>query len=280
MPIETSIANKTLLPLLALSLIVLVCLPAFGDSRDRDKSTVITLRDCPQIEVMGSRNLRMVSLSDRGFLGVETSNLTPELRQHFGVEGDAGLMISRVLEDSAAAEAGLEVGDIVTQVDGEKITSTSRLGSVIRRSEGGDVVDIEFWRDGNREMTQATLEERERCAFDIGSTLEGLDLDNIPQLGAMGFQISGDALEISGEAIESAMETVREVLESQDWERHFEDLKDLDLDQIELHLDSVQERLERLEDRLEREYGQEREDDERQHDRESQDRESPDDRTL
>ena len=46
-------------------------------------------------------------------LGVGLTDLTPELREHFGVGGDAGVMISRVVEDSPAAKAGLRVGDII-----------------------------------------------------------------------------------------------------------------------------------------------------------------------
>ncbi len=276
---------KTLTPHIVLTsfLMLLLGSPLFSDSRESDetdKTTGNELSDCPQMDVLGSGGMRVMSLSERGFLGVETSSLTPELRQHFGVPDDAGLMISRVVENSAAAKAGLEVGDIVTRVDGEKMTSVGRLGSIIRRQTGGEAVDIEYWRDGQRDVTQATPEKRKRCAFDVGSYLDGIDLEHLPHLGALGLQISGDAFEISGEALENAMESMREALENQDWEHHFEDLKGLDLDQVEQHLERVQRRLERLENRLEREYGQDLENDDKRHHHQRHDQEKSDNNTL
>jgi len=219
-----------------------------GDDERRVVGKVLRLEDCPEVKVLGSGHARVLSLSPHGFLGVETSALTPELRRHFGAPEDAGVMLSRVLEDSAAQAAGLAVGDIVTRVDGEEITSTSGLGRMIRHKEGGTVVDIEYWRDGAVFEIQATLAERKRCSFDIGDTLRTLDIEDLPELGTLG-------LEIGGEAMETALEALRETLDSQDWEKHFEGLKVLDLDDIEERLETVQEKLEQIERRLEREYG-------------------------
>lgn len=96
-----------------------------------------------------------------GFLGVTLTDLTPELRAHFGVGEDEGVMISRVLDDSAAMRAGLEVGDIVTAVDGERIGSGSALARAIRRKEEGDTALLEVWRDGSVQNISASVEERE-----------------------------------------------------------------------------------------------------------------------
>ncbi len=230
---------------------------------------VIQLEDCPQVKILDSGGAHMFSLSPRGFLGVETSNLTPELRQHFGVDEDSGVMLSRVVDDSAASAAGLQVGDVLTRVDGEAISSGSQLGSAIRRLEGGATVEIEYWRDGVPSSTTATIEERERCAFDIGDYLP-LDLEELPKLQDFGF-------ELSGEALENAMRSVRDVFESQDWESHFEHLKDVDLEGIEERMEGVQKRLEDLEARLEKEYGREdRTEGRRERDRERQENEGND----
>ena len=44
----------------------------------------------------------------KGYLGVQLLDLTPELRVHFGVSEDSGVMISQIVEDSPAAAAGLD----------------------------------------------------------------------------------------------------------------------------------------------------------------------------
>lgn len=97
-----------------------------------------------------------------GHLGVALSDLTPELRAHFGVPEDVGVLVSKVLEDSPALQAGLEVGDIVTAVDGEEITGAGELARAIRSREAGDIVVVEAWRDGKLLQINATLDETPR----------------------------------------------------------------------------------------------------------------------
>jgi membrane-associated protease RseP (regulator of RpoE activity) len=97
-----------------------------------------------------------------GYLGVELVPLTAELRSHFGAPGDRGVMISRVAEGSPAERAGLAVGDIVTDVDGEGIEGTWDLSRAIRGHEGGELADLVVWRDGTSLDFQVELAETER----------------------------------------------------------------------------------------------------------------------
>src|SRR5215475_13923485 len=60
----------------------------------------------------------------RGYLGTALMDLTPELRTHFGVPEEAGVMVSRVESGSPAEKAGLKVGDILTRVDGAAVKSS------------------------------------------------------------------------------------------------------------------------------------------------------------
>ncbi len=96
-----------------------------------------------------------------GFLGVELTPLSPELRLHFGVPEDAGVMVGRVLSDTPAARAGLEVGDIITAVGGGIVDSPMTLARSIREAEDGATVDLEVWRDGKVQTLSATVERRE-----------------------------------------------------------------------------------------------------------------------
>ncbi|MDX1385551.1 MAG: PDZ domain-containing protein, partial [Thermoanaerobaculia bacterium] len=97
----------------------------------------------------------------RGYLGVELTRLTPELRRHFGVPEDQGVMVSRVAEDSPAAAAGLEVGDVVTAVDGEAIAHPRDLVHAIRPHREGDLATVEVYREGLLEQITVSLAERE-----------------------------------------------------------------------------------------------------------------------
>ena len=98
-----------------------------------------------------------------GHLGVALTALTPELKEHFLLPDSSGVMVSKVLEDSAALEAGLEVGDIISAVDGEAVSSPGELASLIRSHEGGDTVVIEAWRDGKVLQLLTTLGESDNA---------------------------------------------------------------------------------------------------------------------
>jgi membrane-associated protease RseP (regulator of RpoE activity) len=99
-----------------------------------------------------------------GFLGVQLTELTAELRTHFGVPADRGVMVGKVVRESAAETAGLQVGDIVTTVDGEPVNSADELSHAIRSREGGETVDIGIWRQGYAETVTAVLGESEAGA--------------------------------------------------------------------------------------------------------------------
>lgn len=99
-------------------------------------------------------------LAGGGFLGVELVDLTPELRSHFGVPEDAGVMIGRVVDDSPAWRAGLRVGDVISGVAGVTVGTARDLAREVR-GRGGETAVLEVWRDGAVEQIDVTLEARE-----------------------------------------------------------------------------------------------------------------------
>ncbi len=103
------------------------------------------------------------------FLGIELTALTPELRSHFGVPGEVGVMVSRVTEDGPAEAAGIEVGDIVTAVDDVEVSSSRSLARAIRSREAGDTVVVEIWRDGGLLHRTAALAERKATGHNVFS---------------------------------------------------------------------------------------------------------------
>lgn len=99
-----------------------------------------------------------------GFLGIMLTDLTPELRTHFGVPEDAGVLVAKVIDDSPAQRAGLQVGDVITLVDAESVASGGELARQIAGHAAGETVALEVWRDGRAQRLGATLEERQGTA--------------------------------------------------------------------------------------------------------------------
>jgi membrane-associated protease RseP (regulator of RpoE activity) len=104
----------------------------------------------------------------RGFLGINLTELTPELRAHFGVPEEEGVMVSKVEDGSPADKAGVKVGDILTSVDGQAIKNSWDVMAKVRRMEDGQQVPLEVWRNGRAQNLTATVVERERSELDLG----------------------------------------------------------------------------------------------------------------
>ena len=235
--------------------------PSDEEERARVRAVVREqIRLCPRVQL--GNGLQVLDMNSGGFLGVELTNLSPELRSHFGVPEDQGAMISHVVDDSAAAKAGLEVGDIIVGVDGETVGSSSELGRVVRQREGGEVVAVDYFRDGRLGQAQATLEESERCSVDVGELLEGIDWEEIGRVGEVAlegidWEEIGESFAVSGEAWAEALENLQHTFDSQDWAEHFKGFENMDFDfdfeGLEERMEVLQERLEELERELERE---------------------------
>jgi membrane-associated protease RseP (regulator of RpoE activity) len=103
----------------------------------------------------------------RGFIGVGLIELTPELREHFGVKGESGVLVSKVEDGSPADKAGLKVGDVITGVDGEAIKSSWDISGKIRKLEEGEQAALEIVRGGRAQNVSVTVEKRDLPAFDM-----------------------------------------------------------------------------------------------------------------
>ena len=101
-------------------------------------------------------------LARRGSLGAQIRPPTAEERAKPGAEGEAGVVIERVLPDSTATAADLRSGDLLLTLDGDRIANPSRLIETLGRHQAGDVLTIALVRGGERMTKAATLKPRPR----------------------------------------------------------------------------------------------------------------------
>ena len=86
-----------------------------------------------------------------GYLGVQLDRR---------IDGGSGALVSEVVAGSAAEKAGIEVGDVVTAVDGEPITGQAGLIATIRNLAPGDKATVSLVRDGEPLEVSVVLGER------------------------------------------------------------------------------------------------------------------------
>ncbi len=95
----------------------------------------------------------------RGMLGVIMQNLTPELARAFGLDMHQGVVISQVVDDSAADKAGLKAGDVVSEINGVTVKSASSMRNMVGLMRVGAKMDISVIRDGNKKILTAYIED-------------------------------------------------------------------------------------------------------------------------
>ena len=114
--------------------------------------------------------------ASHGRLGVTVQDLNQSLADSFGMKHVEGALISNVAPGSAAADAGLKSGDVITEVNGEPVVRSGSLSSLIGLSAPGERVKLKVWRDHAERSIEARLggaEEREKQLADAGSAAEG-----------------------------------------------------------------------------------------------------------
>jgi serine protease Do len=83
----------------------------------------------------------------RGWLGVSIQRVTPELAESLGLKSARGALVTSVTQDSPAAQAGIKVGDVITEYAGSKIADSNELPILVARTKVGNSAGVTVWRD-------------------------------------------------------------------------------------------------------------------------------------
>ena len=135
----------------------------------------------------------------RGYLGVATANTNdiPEEQKekmNLTFNGD-GLVITDVIQGSAALESGLKKGDIIKSVNGVSVTLPSELQELVTRYKPGDKIAVVYSRNGKDGTANATLKNKignfdivktDNLAMKLGAEFITLDAKKAKEYGVPG----------------------------------------------------------------------------------------------
>jgi len=146
-------------------------------------------KDWPQIN-SGDGNF-VFSFGGNRRIGISTQSLTKQLADYFGAK-DGGLLITSVNDNSPAAKAGLKAGDVVTAVDGEKVTSAGDVSRAINKKQDGEV-SLTILRDRNTRTVTVTPEKNSQPTIvrpgTIGARTIVIPSIQVPAIPEMNIQI-------------------------------------------------------------------------------------------
>lgn len=92
----------------------------------------------------------------RGYLGLELENISRNYAIALGLSSTQGALITNVVDDSPAEEAGLKPGDVILKFDGKELKTAEEALSRIRNKKSGEVSDLTIVRKGQVMETGVT----------------------------------------------------------------------------------------------------------------------------
>lgn len=93
----------------------------------------------------------------RVMIGITHNEVDADLREKLELERGEGVQVVEVREGLPADEAGLKAGDVIVEIDGERLTDRGVLSEIVKKSEPGDRIRMVVLREHDGEVVKKTL---------------------------------------------------------------------------------------------------------------------------
>jgi serine protease Do len=116
------------------------------------------------------------------YLGVDTRDITPDRVSALKLKDESGVEVTMVDQDAPAGKAGIQEGDVILNINGEKVESVEQLRRLIREIPPGRVTNVGISRDGKPMSFEVKLASRERfMSMDMSKVMK-LKIPPIPPM--------------------------------------------------------------------------------------------------
>jgi serine protease Do len=130
------------------------------------------LLGAPQVEPFG---VQVYSMTGGSYLGVGVLDINAERVKTLKLKEERGVEITRVDEGSPAMKAGLKIGDVVLEYNGQRIEGTEQFVRMVRETPEGRQVKLSIMREGKPETLTATVGARR--GLSAGTRVDSLKVD-------------------------------------------------------------------------------------------------------
>ena len=93
----------------------------------------------------------------RGFLGILPADIDSEIAKIYNLNDESGALVRKVTKNSPAAKAGLQVGDVILSVSGQKVENASKLPVIVSSYRPDSEIKLDILRDGKPMSVMAKL---------------------------------------------------------------------------------------------------------------------------
>lgn len=110
--------------------------------------------------LVASQSVRADDLKRRGLVGVQLAPLTPEVREHFKITTEKGVVFTGIVPNSAAERGGLKAGDVAIRLNDATIENLPGFTRLLRKYGAGDTIKFTVLRGGQEVTADVTLAPR------------------------------------------------------------------------------------------------------------------------
>lgn len=128
----------------------------------------------------------------RGYMGVGIEVVTREKADALGLERPAGALVNRVEPDGAAAEAGIEVGDVIVSFNGRAVDVFSELPPLVGMVPPGESAQVEIFRWGDRQTLEVVVRQLDETEV-LAARNDGTEIEPSNALGLVVEPITDEA---------------------------------------------------------------------------------------
>lgn len=123
----------------------------------------------------------------RGWLGVSIQNLSPDLAKQFDTTETTGALVTDVIQESPAQDAGLQRGDIILDYDGRPVENSTKLRTYVAETAPETTVEVRVLREGREEDLTVVIGQMPKDLAGFGETgtagarhaLSGLTVESV-----------------------------------------------------------------------------------------------------
>ena len=123
--------------------------------------------------------------AQHGYLGISMNDVTPENASFFHLPDTNGAIVAQVSSDSPASRAGLKSGDVIVQLDGQKVVNGSALQVAVSGIAPGNTIALGIIRDGNTQTVNLKV-----GSFHKDGDLASNDDSASPKSGKLGLAVA------------------------------------------------------------------------------------------
>lgn len=124
-----------------------------------------------------TKDIMEYGMVQRAFIGVRIGEVNQEIAEELGLQEVAGVLVTDLTANGAAAVAGIERGDVILQVAGKSVKNVPELQEAVSQYRPGDEVAVNVWRDGRMVTKEVRLRNKEGDT--LLKTAEDVALENV-----------------------------------------------------------------------------------------------------